>query len=192
MNPHATRAELDAGLPHILSAPKDGGLIEMLCLRPGYGQRKFVDCISVTVAKGIPGERWSTQPWLRLPDGTPHPGIQVCILSKRVLDLIWRDRDNIVHPGDTFVTDMDLSEANLPTGQLLSAGTAVLRVSDVFNDACVKWKARYGAASREWINAPAHRAFRLRGILCSVVQDGEISCGARLNKLSGGALPSAD
>ncbi len=192
MRPHATRAELDVGLPQILSAPKDGGLIEMLCLRPGYGQRNFVDRISVTVEQGIPGERWSTHPWLRLPDGAPHPGIQVCILSKHVLDLVWRDRVNTVHPGDTFITDMDLSEANLPTGQLLSAGTAVLRVSEVFNDACVKWKARYGAASRDWINTPAHRAYRLRGILCAVVQDGEISCDARLHKLSGGALRAAD
>ena len=188
---HATRAELDAGLPHILSAPKDGGLIEMLCLRPEYGQRNFVDSISVRAAQGIPGERWSSHPWLRLPDGAPHPGIQVCILSKRVLDLVWRDRVNSVHPGDTFVTDMDLSEGNLPTGQLLSAGTAVLRVSEVFNDACVKWKARYGAASREWINAPQNRALRLRGILCAVVQDGEISCDERLHKLSDGATRSA-
>ena len=185
--PHATRAELDAALPHIQSAPKDEGLIEMLCLRPDYGLRTFVESVSVTAAGGIPGERWTTRPWLRLPDGAPHPGIQVCILPKRVLDLVWRDRENTVHPGDSFITDMDLSDSNLPAGQLLLAGGAVLRVSDIFNDACVKWKARYGVPAWEWINAPDHRALRLRGILCSVVQDGKIACGERLRKLTHGS-----
>ena len=181
---HATRAELDAALAHILSAPKDEGLIELLCLRPDYGQRVFVDRITVTAASGIPGERWMRRPWLRGADGAPHPGIQICILQKRVLDVVWRDRENTVHPGDTFITDMDLSAGNLPAGQLLQAGSAVLRVSEIFNDACVKWKTRYGQPAWEWVNAPGHRPMRLRGILCSVVQDGEISAGARLCKLS--------
>lgn len=180
--PHVTRAELDAALPWIGAAPKDAGVVEMLCLRPDYGQRRFVPEITVTLDQGIPGERWATRPWLRLPDGAPHPGIQVCILSRRVLDLVWRDRESIVHPGDTFVTDMDFSEANLPTGQRLAVGSAVLEVSDIFNDACVKWAARYGAVSREWINLPEHRTLRLRGILCRVVQDGQIRLGDALRK----------
>ncbi len=184
-NLHATRAELDAAVPHILSAPSDAGLTSHLCLRPDYGKRLFVDKIHVTADHGIPGERWASRPWRRLPDGRPDPGIQICILQQRVLDLVWRDRGNTVHPGDSFITDMDLSEKNLPAGQLLQAGSAVLRVSDIFNDACVKWKARYGVAAWEWVNAPDHRAFRLRGILCSVVRDGEITRDARLCKLSG-------
>lgn len=177
-----TRAELDAALPHIQAAPRDGGVIGGLCLRPGYGQRRFVDQIAVTRAQGIPGERWATAPWLRLPDGRPHPGIQISILSQRVLDLVWRDRVNTPHPGDTFIVDMDLSEANLPAGTRLRAGGAVLRVSEVFNDACVKWKQRYGAAAKDWITAPGHPPLRLRGLLCSVEGDGIIRTGDRLEK----------
>ena len=180
---HATRDELDAAIPHILAAPKDGAAIEILCLRPERGQRRFVDEIEVTRAQGIPGERWATQPWLRLEDGRPHPGIQVCVISRRVLDLVWRDREATPHPGDTFVVDMDLSEANLPAGQLLRAGSAVLRVSEVFNDACVKWKVRYGEAAKDWVTAPGHPALRLRGILCSVERDGRIRNGDRLSKI---------
>lgn len=180
--PHATRAELDAALGDIMAAPKDRGRIELICLRPDYGQRRFVPQVTVTRAEGIPGERWATRPWLRLPDGAPHPGIQVCILSRAVLDLVWRDRDATVHPGDSFITDMDLTEANLPAGQCLRAGTSILEVSAIFNDACVKWAARYGQASREWINAPQNRALRLRGILCRVVQDGIIRLDDRLSK----------
>ncbi|MBN8290381.1 hypothetical protein JI664_00220 [Rhodobacter sp. NTK016B] len=178
----ATRAELDAALPGILAAPKDGAEIGALCLRPERNTRRFVDRIEVTREQGIPGERWLREPWLRLPDGTPHPGIQVCILSRRVLDLVWRDRETVVHPGDTFIVDMDLGMDNLPEGTLLQAGCAVLRVSGVFNDACVKWKARYGAASKDWINAPENHRHRLRGILCSVESDGAIHNGNRLLK----------
>ena len=181
---HVSRAELDRALPEIMAAPKNGAAIEMLCLRPERNQRRFVDEIEVTQAQGIPGERWARAPWLTLEDGRPHPGIQICILSKRVLDLIWRDRENVAHPGDTFIVDMDLSEANLPAGQLLYAGSAVLRVSEVFNEACVKWKTRYGAAAKEWVTAPGHPELRLRGILCSVERDGRMRNGDRVSKIN--------
>jgi hypothetical protein len=172
-----TAEELAAALPDVLQAPKTGSAVELLCLRPGYGQRSFVDSIGVTRAQGIPGERWGTAPWLKLPDGTGHPGIQISILPRRVLDLVWRDRETQLHPGDTFVADLDTSEANLPEGQLLAVGTAVLRVSEVFNDGCAKWKVRYGEAAYDWVRAPEHRHFRLRGVLCSVESDGVIRLG---------------
>ncbi len=178
-----TADTLLGAIPHILAAPKTGAAIEMLCFRPGYNQREFVDTLTLTRAEGIPGERWAASPWLKLEDGTGHPGIQVSILQKRVLDLVWRDRDAVIHPGDTFIADMDLSEANLPVGQLLQVGGVVLKVSDVFNEGCVKWKARYGADAKNWIVAPGHPALRLRGVLCSVERDGQISNGDILTKM---------
>lgn len=164
-----------AALPGVLSAPKTGSAVELLCLRPGYGERRFVEYVTVTQAQGIPGERWGAAPWLKLPDGTGHPGIQISILPRRVLDLIWRDRGNVVHPGDTFVCDLDMTEANLPAGFQLAVGTAVLRVSDVWNDACAKWKVRHGEAAFKWVRT--HPTFRLRGVLCSVERDGVIRNG---------------
>jgi hypothetical protein len=172
---HASTDELMAALPGVLSAPKTGSAVEYLCVRPGYGERRFVGQMTVTKAHGIPGERWGTAPWLKLPDGTGHPGIQVSILPRRVLDLVWRDRANVVHPGDTFVSDLDMTEANLPAGQLLAVGTAVLRVSEVWNDACAKWKVRHGEAAFDWVRAHPH--LRLRGVLCSIEQDGVIRNG---------------
>jgi hypothetical protein len=126
---HPTAGELAAALPGVLSAPKTGSAVEWLCFRPGYGERRFVDSLTVTRDHGIPGERWGNAPWLKLANGTGHPGIQVSILPRRVLDLVWRDRENQLHPGDTFVCDLDTSEQNLPEGQLLAVGTATLRVS---------------------------------------------------------------
>ncbi|WP_128254741.1 MOSC domain-containing protein [Falsirhodobacter deserti] len=172
--------DLVTGLPHVLGAPKDDAPVTGLCFRPAVGERIFPDALRLTRAEGVPGDRWLTRPWLRLPDGSPHPAIQVSVLPQRVLDLVWRDRTQ-PHPGDPVIADMDMSEANLPVGTLLRVGTAVIRVSDVFNDGCVKWKVRYGADAKNWIVAQPE--LRLRGILCSVEQDGEVWVGDRITKL---------
>lgn len=182
-NHHPTADDLAAALPDVLSAPKDATRVEMLCLRPGIGQRSFPDMLHLTREQGIPGERWLTRPWLTLPDGRPDPAIQVSILPLRVLDLVWRDREMTPHPGDPIVADLDMTETNLPEGTLLRAGTATLRVSGVWNDGCVKWKARYGAAAKDWITAPGHKALRLRGVLCSVEADGEVRLGDLIAKV---------
>lgn len=179
----ATADDLARALPHVLAAPKDDAPALILCFRPGFNQRRFPDRLTLTRDQGIPGERWRSAPWLRLSDGSPDPRIQVSILPSRVMDAVWLDRETSPHPGDTIICDLDTSHANLPVGSLLQAGTAVLRVSDVFNDACVKWKVRYGAAAKDWITAPGHPALRLRGILCSIERDGQIALGDRIRKL---------
>jgi hypothetical protein len=178
-----TAAELAQAMPHVLAAPKTDAAIDSLCFRPGFNQRQFPDSLPLTVHEGVPGERWLAQPWLKLPDGSPDPAIQVSILPTRVMDLVWRDRQAAPHPGDTIVADLDCSEENLPEGILIQAGTAVLRASSVFNDGCVKWKVRYGQAAKDWIVAPGHSALRLRGVLCSIVKDGEIRLTDRLHVL---------
>ena len=175
-----TMAELLAALPDIMAAPKTDAPIDSLCLRPARNERAFPTLIRMTRAKGIPGERWLNEPWLRLADGSPDPRIQVSILPRRVMDLVWRDREMTPHPGDPIVADLDCSLANLPEGTLLQAGTAVLRVSDQFNAGCIKWKLRYGADARAFIDAPGHPRLRLRGVLCSVEVDGEVSLTDRL------------
>jgi hypothetical protein len=175
--------ELQAALPHVMAAPKDEGVIDSLCLRPERNKRQLVEEITLTVDQGIPGERWLTQPWLKLEDGSPDPRIQVSVLSKRVMDLVWTDRENVVHPGDPIVADMDLSEENLPVGTRLQAGTAVIEVTDAFNDGCVKWKVRYGSDAKDWITLPENIPLRIRGILCKVVQDGVVTINDRLKKL---------
>ena len=180
----ATRSECDAALPHILDAPKNDATIETLCFRPDYGQRTFPDRIQLSVARGIEGERWTKAPWLKLADGSGDPRIQVSILPKRIVDLCWRDRANTPHPGDTIVADIDVTENNMPVGTRLQIGTAVVEVSDKFNTACIKWKASYGEESLRWLNHRPYRPLRLRGILCRVVQDGEISATDRIRKLS--------
>ena len=180
---NVTIEQLDAALPHVLAAPKTGARVETLCFRPAFNQRQFPDSLTLTRDQGVPGERWLSQPWLRLADGRPDPSIQVSILPLRVMNLVWTDRENTPHPGDTITADLDTSLANLPTGSLLQAGTAILRVSNEFNEACVKWKVRYGKDAKDWITAPGHPELRLRGILCAIEQDGIVRLGDTLTKL---------
>jgi len=178
-----TLAELQAALPNVLAAPKNNAPIEQLCLRPDFGERNFVDKMQLTQEFGIPGERWNYSPWMKHEDGTADPCIQVCILGTRVLDLVWRDRENTLHPGDSFMADMDFSESNMPVGTLLNIGSATVRVSNKFNDACVKWKVRYGNDAKDWIVMPENIQHRLRGVLCEVVQDGWVSTGDLIQKV---------
>jgi len=178
-----TMEALMQALPHVLAAPKDATTARQLTFRAGYNQRSHPDRLTLTVAQGVPGERWLTAPWARLPDGSPDPAIQVSILPTRVHDLVRLSPDQ-PHPGDTILADLDCSQANLPEGTLLRAGTATLRVSGLFNDGCVKWKARYGAAAKDWITRPGHPPLRLRGLLCAIVADGEIATGNPIQVLS--------
>lgn len=185
-------ADLMAALPHVLAAPRDGATVDQLCFRPAYNERRFPDRLTLTQAQGVlseggQAERWLTAPWLRLPDGSPDPDIQVSILPRRVLDLVWRDRDGTPHPGDTIIADLDMTEANLPAGTLLRAGSATLRVSSLFNDGCVKWKARYGADAKAWITDPGHAPLRLRGILCAIVANGQVAVGDRISRIAAGS-----
>jgi hypothetical protein len=178
-----TAEELAAALPDVLAAPRDTGEVQLLCARPKPNARTFPDILTLSRARGVSGDFEMARPWLELPDGSPDPRIQVSILPWRVLDLVWRERDLIAHPGDNIVVDMNLTEDNLPTGCLLSVGTAVLRISDVPNTGCVKWKVRQGKAAFTWVNVPEHATLRLRGLFCSVEQDGVVSLGDSIHRL---------
>ncbi|NPD14538.1 hypothetical protein HOY34_04895 [Xinfangfangia sp. D13-10-4-6] len=177
---------LMAAIPHIAAAPKDVTKAAVLTFRPGRNLREYPPQLQLTVAHGIPGERWGKEPWLRLPDGSADPAIQVSILPARVHDLVRPDPEAAIHPGDPVIADLDTSEENLPEGSILQLGTALIRVSSVFNDGCVKWKVRYGTDAMTWVNLPQHRALRLRGILCSIEKDGVVRRGDEIRVLSRG------
>ena len=176
-------ATLAAALPEVLAAPQTNGEVRLLCARPKPNQRNFPDVLILTRTVGVVGDFEASRPWLVLEDGSPDPRNQVSIMSSRVLDLVWQGRVPRSHPGDNIAVDLDLSHANLPTGALLQVGTAILRVSDEPNDGCVKWKVRFGKPAYDWVRARDHKPYRLRGLFCSVEQDGMVQLGDRLAKL---------
>jgi hypothetical protein len=176
-----TMAELLAATPAILAAPRDAGIVRMLCARPKPNARTFPEVLVLKRAAGVAGDFEMSRPWLTLPDGSPDPQIQVSIMSWQVLDLVWRERARVAHPGDNIAVDMNLTAENLPAGTLLAAGTAVLRVSAEPNDGCSKWKVRSGRAAYDW--SIAKPELRLRGLYCSIEQDGELRLGDALRRI---------
>lgn len=183
MTDHVTAEELERALPDVLAAPSTDAPIHLLCTRPAKNQRAFPERLVMSKAEGVAGDREMSEPWLKLDDGRPDPRIQISILPLRVLDLVWRNRDTVAHPGDTIIADLNTSEESLPPGTLLKAGTALLRVADIWNSGCAKWRHRYGNAAYSWTSAPAHKVLRLRGIFCSIEQDGEVAIGDRISKV---------
>ena len=183
MTEFVTEEDLTSALPRVLDAPKTDSTVHLLCTRPDYNKRVFPKRITLTRARGIAGDFEMSKPWLKREDGSPDPRIQVSVLPRRVLDLVWLDREAQTHPGDAIIADFDMSLNNLPTGSLFRVGTAVLRVSDLWNDGCVKWKVRFGRPAYKWVSAPDHENLRLRGIFCSVEQDGEAALGDPIRRL---------
>jgi hypothetical protein len=179
----ADAASLAAALSHVLEAPRADGPIRLLCARPRPNQRTFPDHLTLTRATGVIGDFEASRPWLVLPDGSPDPRNQVSLMSARVLDLVWGSREPRLHPGDNIAVDLDLSHGNLPTGTLLQVGTAILRVSDEPNDGCAKWKVRCGGDAYAWVRAKANAGLRLRGLYCSVEQDGIVRLSDRISRL---------
>jgi len=183
MDNHATADELAAALPHVLAAPATDGPVHFLCTRPAHNQRVFHRSLTLSRELGVAEDLEMREPWMTLPDGRPDPRIQVSILPLRVLDLVWRDRETMAFPGDTVIADINTSEDNLPNDCLIRVGTAVLRVSDIWNRGCAKWRRRYGNAAYAWTSAQDHKVYRLRGILCAIEQDGTVAVGDVVSKL---------
>lgn len=181
MTDFVTAEELDQAFCHVMAAPRDIGPISMLLYRRKYNDRVFTDRLRLTKAHGVEGDFEMTMPWLKLDDGYPEPRIQVSILPQRVLDLCWRNRETAAHPGDQIIADLNMSLENLPAGTRIRVGTAVLCVSDLWNDGCVKWKARCGRPALNWVRA--HEDLRLRGIFCSIEEDGDVCVGDNIVRL---------
>jgi hypothetical protein len=180
---HVTAEELERSLPSVLAAPRTDTTVALLCSRPDYKLRTFPERLELSRELGVVGDFEMGKPWLKLPDGRPDPRIQVSLLPLRVLDLVWRNRATVAHPGDQIVADLNMSTDNLPPGTLLKVGSATLRVSDLWNDGCARWRVRYGRAALNWVARPDHERLRLRGILCSIERDGVVALRDPICKL---------
>ena len=74
-------------------------------------------------------------------------------------------------------SDLDLSEASLPAGTRLSLGTATIEVTDQPHRGCAQFSARFGVDALRFVNGPAGRELRLRGINAKVVVPGRVRRG---------------
>lgn len=180
---YASREDLQAKLAFVLQAPRDGGRVEMLVRRPGIGVREVLDAVTLDLVVGVVGDTWKDRCSSRTPDRSPHPDMQVTIMSARVAALIAGDRERWPLAGDQLFVDLDLTAANLPCGTHLSVGTAVLEITSQPHTGCGKFVERFGMDAMKFVGSRDGRALNLRGIYARVVQGGDVQVGDRAVKL---------
>jgi hypothetical protein len=181
---HLTRAELDAGLDSIRSAPRDGGELLMIVRRPAIGEREILDVGHLDAIEGLIGDTWKSRPSSRMPDHTAHPDMQINIMAARAVALIAGDKARWALAGDQLFLDMDLALENLPAGTRLEIGTALLEVTDQPHTGCGKFVERFGVDAMKFVNSPMGRSLCLRGINARVVRNGTVRVGDRARKTS--------
>jgi len=181
---YLTRDELQAGLPHILDSPKDDGVLEAIVIRPAHGEREDLESCEISLEGGTHGDHWAKGCSMTTEDGKPHPDVQICIMNARCIALVAHERARWPLAGDNLFIDMDLRPDNLPPGQRLEIGTAVIEITPVPHNGCASFVERYGKPAVVFVNAPKGKALRLRGIYARVVQDGRVTVGDRVVKVA--------
>ncbi|MDQ1401301.1 MAG: hypothetical protein QOK20_3233 [Acidimicrobiaceae bacterium] len=186
---HVSIASLEAGLPEVLSSPRDAGRVELIVRRPAYGKREVVSEAQLDPVVGLVGDTWPVRPSRQRPDGSPHPDKQVTLMNARVVALVAGpppppgqiDRRGLA--GDQLYVDLDLSVANLPPGTRLRLGSAVIEVTDQLHLGCAKFSARFGSDAFRFVNSATGRALRLRGVNTRVVEGGVVRLGDLTTKV---------
>ena len=180
---HKTRDALAARLPYITEAVKDHGLLRAIVVRPRAGERITPDHVDVSSAGGVQGDHWAKGCWQSLPDGSPDPDVQICMMSARCIEVIAGPIENWAPAGDNLFIDMDLTPGNMPPGQRFNLGTAMFEVTPVAHNGCSSFIEHYGRDATVFVNTGEGKRLRLRGIYARVIKDGQISVGHRLEKL---------
>lgn len=180
---HLDTAELEALLPEALTSPATGGTLEGIVVRPDRDLRQTPTEAEVTAEEGLKGDRWSRHCTRKLPDGRLNPDSQLTLMNTRVLARIAGTRDRWELAGDNLLVDLDISAANLPPGQRLRVGTAILEITAHPHTGCSKFSRRFGDLAFRFVNSPDRAALRLRGVHAQVIQPGRIRVGDRIEKL---------
>ena len=181
---HLTTEQLEAGLDEVRRSPADEGTVELIVRRPAVDERELVEEAQLDLEEGLLGDNWHTRGSKSTGDGTSNHLAQLTLANARAVDLVAAgDRDRWALAGDQFYVDFDISQANLPAGTRLALGTAVIEVSDLPHDGCVKFSARFGNDAHRFVNTKQHRHLNLRGINARIVEPGTVRRGDAIRKL---------
>jgi hypothetical protein len=180
---HSTTRELEAGLRDILLAPKEAGVVELIVRRPRVEEREVLEEGELSLTEGLVGDNWKDRSSSRTRDGSPHPDMQLNVMSSRVLALVAGGRERWRLAGDQLIVDMDLCEENLPAGTRLALGSAVIEVTEQPHTGCKKFVARFGPDAMKFVNTQEGRRLRLRGLNAKVVRPGVVRIGDAVSKI---------
>jgi MOSC domain-containing protein YiiM len=139
--------------------------------------------VRLTPEEGVTGDDWTRRP-------PRNPEAQIAVMRQGVAELIAHGQPLTVF-GDNLFVDLDISAANLPAGTRLRVGEAVVEVTPMPHNGCVKFKARFGDDAVRFVQAPHTRPQNLRGIYWRVVASGEAGVGAAIRVLSRSGVTAA-
>jgi hypothetical protein len=180
---HLTMEELEAGVDHIRQSPKDEGLLAFIVRRPAIDAREILAEAQLDKIDGLVGDTWKMRSSRRTVDGSPHPEMQINIMNVRAVALVAQEKERWQLAGDQLFLDMDLSKANLPVGQRLSIGSAIVEVTEIPHTGCQKFIARFGLDAMKFVNSEVGKELCLRGINAKVVQEGTVRVGDVAKKI---------
>lgn len=183
---HIAYAQLEAGLDGVRGAPRDAGTLALIVARPAEDQRALLEDGDLDLELGLVGDGWSTRQHPSTPNGGPDPDAQVTVMSSRAAALVsgGSDHDRWALAGDQLFVDLDISTHNLPPGDRLGVGRAVLEVTEEPHLGCGKFARRFGVDALKLVNSAEGRELRLRGLNARVVRPGPISVGDRVRRMS--------
>jgi hypothetical protein len=179
---HPTAAMLEAGLDGILGSPSDHGRVQLIVRRPAENARQALTEARLDRDRGLVGDTWRVRPSNLTRDRSPHPDLQLTLMSSRVAALVAGGDERRQLAGDQLYVDLDLSEANLPPGTRLTLGSAVIEISDKPHRGCAKFAQRFGQEALGFVNSPVGRQLRLRGVNARIVVTGTVRVGDPIDK----------
>ena len=167
---HLSLTELEAGMELIRQSPRQEGVVRMIVRRPREDEREIVSEAELSLSEGLVGDNWKGRGSKHMPDGSANPGAQITVTNARLVELIAQSEERWSLAGDQLYVDFDLSDDNIPPGTRLSIGSAVIEVTAVPHNGCLKFSDRFGAEALKFVNSPEGKQLHLRGINTRVVQ----------------------
>jgi len=184
---HRSAVELEAGLDDLRAAPKERGRLELIARRPQNTVREVLDVAVLDRRGGLVGDNWLARGSRLTPDGRADAAKQLTLMNARATALVAGPRDRWALAGDQLYVDFDLSEANIGPGTELAIGPVLIEISDLPHLGCAKFATRFGIDALRFVNSPAGRSLRLRGVNARIVRPGTIRTGDPVRKVAVGS-----
>jgi hypothetical protein len=171
-------AELERRFALLPSSPQDQGRVILLVSKAGGGLRQTPRKVQLAPGVGMPGDARGRDPEL-------DEASQLAVMQRDVAELVANGQPLTLF-GDNLFLDLDLSTQNLPAGSRLRVGQALLEVTPLPHNGCVKFRGRFGDNALRFVSKKELRHRNLRGIYMRVVEAGEVVLGDMVEVISRG------